>query len=116
MPKLFSAFQLLKGAITMSQELTEKTTLKLPVSSWWQLFLVVATFLTCYFNLQAMVQRTKEQSEKNAIDIVQTQSTMIEMKMDVKSIADDLKYFRLQYDRDMNKYIRETPGTSSFGK
>lgn len=94
------------------EPIDDRTKINLSISSWWHVLVIVVVIAGTFFNLRAELTSTKAQSEKNAVDLVETQKALFEVKMYMQSISDNVKYFREQYDRDMSKYIRD-PGDKS---
>lgn len=102
-----------KGLITMNDEeqstmrLSEATRIQLSVSSWLHVVLLIITIVSCYFGLQASISNAVQTSAKNTADILAVQQEQFGQKMQMQQVLDDLKYFRQQYNDDMNKYVRD---------
>ncbi len=91
----------------MPDTINEDTKFSLAISSWWHVVVIVAVILGCYFGLKAdtdkavaMSMATSEAQKEQAVQVNQ-------MQMNIQSVADDVKWFRQTYERDMNHYIRD---------
>lgn len=91
------------------QGLTEKTPIRLTISSWYHVFVILVVITGIYFGLRQDVINAVSQGAQNAKDIQAAQQSIIEMRLDVQSIKDNVVYFRQQYEQDMKRYVRETP-------
>jgi hypothetical protein len=90
--------------------LTEKSTLKLTISSWYHVLAIIGTIVALYFGIRTDVQAAIQMGVANASEIKNEQESIVQVRMDVRRVSDNIDWFRQQYERDMTKYIRE-PGT-----
>jgi tRNA C32,U32 (ribose-2'-O)-methylase TrmJ len=93
----------------MSDSVSERTTINLTISSWWHVAVIIAVIVGCYFGLKSDTNEALAMSKATAADERATQEKVNSMQMDIRSVADDVKWFRGQYERDMNRFIREQP-------
>jgi hypothetical protein len=93
----------------MSDSVSEKTTINLSISSWWHVAVIIVVIVSCYFGLKADTDRAVSLSNATANQQRLTDEKVNSMQMDIRSVADDVKWFRQQYERDMSKYIRDSP-------
>jgi len=75
-------------------EIDEQTRVSLPVSSWYQVIIVIGTVLFCYFSLKAELGSTTMQTNKNAQDLANLQEQFFDLKLELISISSDLKFLR----------------------
>jgi len=93
----------------VAEQISEKTTINLSISSWWHVIVIVGFMVACYFGLEAKADQAVKLSESTAVEQKATTDRVNAMQMDIRSVADDVKWFRLQYEKDMSRYVRETP-------
>lgn len=93
----------------MPDSISEKTSISLTISSWWQVMVIVAFMVACYYGLEAKADQAVKLSESTASEQRATQEKVNSMQMDIRSVADDVKWFRQQYERDMSRYVRDPP-------
>lgn len=91
------------------QPVSEKTKIALTVSSWYHVLVIVGVMFAIYFGLRQDVSMAIASGAKNAEDLRSAQQSIMEMRLDVQSIKDNVLYFRQQYETDMKRYIRDTP-------
>jgi prefoldin subunit 5 len=89
--------------------LTEKTQVKLTISSWYHVMVIVGVIVAIYFGLRQDVTTAISTSAKNAEDLRTAQQSIMDMRLDVQRINDNITWFRQQYEQDMKRYVRETP-------
>lgn len=92
--------------------INEKTLITLSISSWSHVAVLIATLVGIYFMLRSDVQAATTAGKQNQQDIAIAQGVIQEMRMDVRSIQENLNWFRKQYEADMARYIRDAPSTS----
>ena len=90
-------------------QLNEKTQVRLAISSWYHVLVIVAVIISIYFSLRNDVSNAIMQSAQNQADLRAAQQSIMDMRLDVQSIKDNVVYFRAQYEQDMKKYVRDTP-------
>ena len=86
---------------------TDRTRVALTISSWYHVGVILVFLTGLYFAIRGDVNAAIVQGAKNAHDIGEAQESIIRMRMDIVGMADDLKFFRAQYERDMDRYIRD---------
>jgi len=89
--------------------INEKTSISLSISSWWHVVVIVGFMVACYYGLEARADEAVRLSQTTAAEQKTTQEKVNSMQMDIRSVADDVKWFRQQYERDMSRYVRDTP-------
>jgi hypothetical protein len=89
--------------------ITEKTSVKLTISSWYHVTVILATIIGLYFAVRTDVQAAVSLGSQNATELKNAQENIIQMRMDIRRVSDNVDWFRQQYERDMSKYIRDTP-------
>lgn len=95
--------------MTDQPSITEKTSIKLTISSWYHVLAILATIIGIYFAIRQDVSAAIVQSKENADGLKNAQQSIVEMRMDVRAVKDNIDWFRQQYERDMSRYIRDTP-------
>lgn len=93
----------------MEPVITEKSVVKLTISSWFHVVVILATIVGIYFAIRNDVSLAIAQSNQNAQDLKAAQQSIVDMRMDVRAVKDNVDWFRQQYERDMSRYIRNTP-------
>lgn len=93
----------------MADQISEKTSISLTITSWWHVAVILTVVVGCYFGLKADTDKAIALSNATAEQQKITAEKVNSMQMDIRSVADDVKWFRSQYERDMNKFIRELP-------
>lgn len=66
---------------------------------------IVSIFLLMRSDVLSAITRVEYLEKQRTID----NNSFNELKFNVKTIDDNLFYFRKQYEEDQNKYIRERP-------
>ena len=87
--------------------ISEKSTIKLTISSWYHVLVILATIIGLYFAVRTDVQAAVTLGSQNAQDLKNAQESIIQMRMDIRRVSDNVDWFRQQYERDMQKYIRD---------
>lgn len=87
--------------------LTEKSSIKLTISSWYHVIVILGTIIGLYFAVRGDVQAAVTIGSQNAQDLKNAQESIVQMRMDIRRVSDNVDWFRQQYERDMSKYIRE---------
>lgn len=87
--------------------LTDKSTIKLTISSWYHVLVILGTIIGLYFAVRSDVQAAVSLGVSNADQLKAAQESIIQMRMDIRRVSDNVDWFRQQYERDMSKYIRE---------
>lgn len=95
--------------VSMPDPLSERTSVKLSISSWYHVLVIVGVIVGIYFSLRQDVANAIAQGAQNAQDIQAANKTIMEMRLDVQRANDNLLYFRQQYEQDMKRYIRDAP-------
>lgn len=84
----------------MENEIDNQTKISLPISSWYQVMVVIGTILFCYFSLKSDLSSTTVQTNKNAQDFVNLQGQFFDMKLNLNEISSDLKYLRKSIEKE----------------
>lgn len=87
-------------------QISGKTTITL--ASWWQITVIIAVIMSCYFGLKADSDKAILMSAATAAQQAETDKKVNAMQFSLQSVADDVKWFRQTYEKDMNHYIRDS--------
>lgn len=72
-----------------------------------QLIVLMVTLVSGYIYMKSDLKMAVELGAENKAEIKRYQADIRELQMQILILQEDVKYFRLTYDKDMNKYIRE---------
>lgn len=72
-----------------------------------QIAVTIVTIAFAFAYLQSDVQQSIRESAQNKIEMEQANNQIEILKLQLQIIQDDVKYFRQDYERDANKYIRD---------
>lgn len=97
--------RLANGGVTMAG-INEKTIVRLSISSWIHVIVILVTMVSTvvwlYSRISTDVAAAIQQSAENAKGLADSNRTILQMQM-------ELKFFHEQYEKDMQRYIRDTP-------
>lgn len=82
---------------------TPRTVVALTISSWFHVFVIIGTICGLYFAIRADVGAAMAQSQRNSDDIKESQHTIVELKLGITSIQQDVQWFRRQYELDSQR-------------
>lgn len=89
--------------------INENAKLSLSISSWWHVVVIIIAMCACYFGLQAKMEKAIDQSTLALDQSTKNNDQIMLMQSDIRSVREDVGWFRKQYEQDMARYIRDSP-------
>lgn len=69
----------------------------------------IVSLVSFFIYMRAELTSLRAENTQTQRDIKELQTQNLEMRMNMITLQDNIKYFREAYERDMNKYIRDNP-------